>query len=338
MRLPGARGEVWTERGGGKRPVDWALTAGPLVRIDTATRSAGEVPRLPSSASGVWASRLPERRAAATSGPASAPRPGRARRPPRRARLASARRAGSRTSRPAITRATRSGAGRPASARTPTAARSAGTSSRESTTRRSAPSGRSGSTASPREPGPVELRRPRRRSSFEDGSRLDFAAEAERARSENLLVVKYSYRQPFGTLQRIAAGRDRARAGHRRHGAPGRPLVMSAAAAGGSRRRWLTNDGGWPGIPASNRSARRPIVEPQLAADDEARDRSSRRGSRPASRRRHDSRGRCARRRRRRHRRRSDLAGVDAGRELETHRLRIGDQRERRSARHARAP
>ncbi|MDX6637946.1 MAG: hypothetical protein QOJ01_1457 [Solirubrobacterales bacterium] len=35
---------------------------------------------------------------------------------------------------------------------------------------------------------------------FADGSRLDFAAEAERRRSENKLLVRYSYRQPFGTF------------------------------------------------------------------------------------------------------------------------------------------
>lgn len=51
----------------------------------------------------------------------------------------------------------------------------------------------------PREPGPV---------SFEgldavvfgSGSRLEFAAEAERRASENKLLVKYSYVQPFGTF------------------------------------------------------------------------------------------------------------------------------------------
>jgi len=33
---------------------------------------------------------------------------------------------------------------------------------------------------------------------FENGSRLEFAADAERRADENRLVVKYSYRQPFG--------------------------------------------------------------------------------------------------------------------------------------------
>lgn len=35
---------------------------------------------------------------------------------------------------------------------------------------------------------------------FDDGARLQFSAEAERRRSENKLVVRYSYRQPFGTF------------------------------------------------------------------------------------------------------------------------------------------
>ncbi len=35
---------------------------------------------------------------------------------------------------------------------------------------------------------------------FADGSRLGFTAEAERSRAENKLLVRYSYRQPFGTF------------------------------------------------------------------------------------------------------------------------------------------
>ena len=57
----------------------------------------------------------------------------------------------------------------------------------------------------PREPGPVAfegldaIR-------FGDGSRLEFAGEAERARRENKLVVRYAYRQPFGTFSGNLAG------------------------------------------------------------------------------------------------------------------------------------
>jgi uncharacterized protein DUF2804 len=51
----------------------------------------------------------------------------------------------------------------------------------------------------PSEPGPVafdELDA----IDFADGSRLTFAAEAERAREESVLGARYSYRQPFGTF------------------------------------------------------------------------------------------------------------------------------------------
>ena len=43
---------------------------------------------------------------------------------------------------------------------------------------------------------------------FTDGSRLAFAKEAERSRDENLLLVKSSYRQPFGTFTGSLAGID----------------------------------------------------------------------------------------------------------------------------------
>lgn len=51
----------------------------------------------------------------------------------------------------------------------------------------------------PDEPGPVTFEG-LDAIGFTDGSRLDFTAEAERARSENRLIVRYSYRQPFGTF------------------------------------------------------------------------------------------------------------------------------------------
>ncbi len=51
----------------------------------------------------------------------------------------------------------------------------------------------------PREPGPVSFDG-LEAISFGGGSRLEFAAEAERARSESRLIVRYSYRQPFGTF------------------------------------------------------------------------------------------------------------------------------------------
>lgn len=42
--------------------------------------------------------------------------------------------------------------------------------------------------------------------SFEAGERLEFKAEAERSRTENRLVVRYSYRQPFGTFNGTLPG------------------------------------------------------------------------------------------------------------------------------------
>ena len=36
---------------------------------------------------------------------------------------------------------------------------------------------------------------------FSDGARLEFAAEAERRKAENRLLLRYSYRQPFGTFR-----------------------------------------------------------------------------------------------------------------------------------------
>jgi hypothetical protein len=51
----------------------------------------------------------------------------------------------------------------------------------------------------PREPAPVSFDG-LESIGFAGGSRLSFAAEAERAKSENRLLVRYSYRQPFGTF------------------------------------------------------------------------------------------------------------------------------------------
>lgn len=51
----------------------------------------------------------------------------------------------------------------------------------------------------PFEPGPCEFHG-LEGISFDDGSRLRFTAECERRKTQNLLVVSYSYRQPFGTF------------------------------------------------------------------------------------------------------------------------------------------
>ncbi len=57
----------------------------------------------------------------------------------------------------------------------------------------------------PSEPGPVEFEE-LDGIAFDDGSRLRFSAECERRRRENRLVVRYTYRQPFGTFSGTLPG------------------------------------------------------------------------------------------------------------------------------------
>jgi hypothetical protein len=57
----------------------------------------------------------------------------------------------------------------------------------------------------PAEPGPVAFEG-LDAIAFADGSRLEFTAEAERRRSENLLIVRSRYRQPFGTFAGVLPG------------------------------------------------------------------------------------------------------------------------------------
>jgi len=57
----------------------------------------------------------------------------------------------------------------------------------------------------PFEPGPVSFAG-LEGIGFDDGSRLNFRAEAERAKSEKRLGMRYSYRQPFGTFTGILPG------------------------------------------------------------------------------------------------------------------------------------
>jgi hypothetical protein len=52
----------------------------------------------------------------------------------------------------------------------------------------------------PTEVAPVQFAKDLSSVSFEDGSTLHFEAEKIRERSENLLVIKSNYRQPFGTF------------------------------------------------------------------------------------------------------------------------------------------
>ena len=58
---------------------------------------------------------------------------------------------------------------------------------------------------SPSEPGPVSFDG-LDAISFEDGSRLEFAAECERRREERLPFVRYEYRQPFGAFSGTLPG------------------------------------------------------------------------------------------------------------------------------------
>jgi len=61
--------------------------------------------------------------------------------------------------------------------------------------------------AAPREPGPVRFDR-LEAIDFDDGSRMRFMKEAERAKRETKIVVRYAYRQPFGTFSGSLAGID----------------------------------------------------------------------------------------------------------------------------------
>jgi hypothetical protein len=57
----------------------------------------------------------------------------------------------------------------------------------------------------PSEPGPVSFEE-LDAIAFDDGSRLEFEAECERRRHENRLVVRYTYRQPFGAFSGTLPG------------------------------------------------------------------------------------------------------------------------------------
>ncbi len=57
----------------------------------------------------------------------------------------------------------------------------------------------------PSEPGPVAFEE-LDAIAFDDGSRLEFTGECERRREENLLLVRSSYRQPFGTFSGTLPG------------------------------------------------------------------------------------------------------------------------------------
>jgi hypothetical protein len=58
----------------------------------------------------------------------------------------------------------------------------------------------------PHETPPVSFAPDLTRIRCDDGSQLSFRAEAERARRENLLIVRSDYRAPFGTFSGTLPG------------------------------------------------------------------------------------------------------------------------------------
>jgi hypothetical protein len=64
----------------------------------------------------------------------------------------------------------------------------------------------------PTEPGPVSFARDLAAIDFDDGSRLEFSAEAERRAKENLGPLRFEYRQPFGSFRGTLAGVELAEA------------------------------------------------------------------------------------------------------------------------------
>ena len=66
----------------------------------------------------------------------------------------------------------------------------------------------------PAEPGPVTFAEDLGSVTGDDGAVLTFASEAERSRSDNLLVLASDYRQPFGTFTGTLPDGTQLRAGH----------------------------------------------------------------------------------------------------------------------------
>lgn len=64
----------------------------------------------------------------------------------------------------------------------------------------------------PTEPGPVSFDADLRGIDFDDGARLDFEPEAERRASEDLRLIRFEYRQPFGTFTGSVGGIELAEA------------------------------------------------------------------------------------------------------------------------------
>ena len=77
----------------------------------------------------------------------------------------------------------------------------------------------------PSDAGPVSFEEALDAITFDDSSRLEFSAEAERSKEQNMLVARYVYRQPFGSFRGTLPGGLEPRARHGRDGVPRRRLV-----------------------------------------------------------------------------------------------------------------
>ena len=174
---------------------------------------------------------LPDGRGAtATCGRASARRPGRSATSASASALDASRRAGSRTSRPAITRGTRSGAGRPGvgeTTRRPLGRLEPGRGINDPPQRSERAIWVDGE---PVEPGPVTFDG-LDAIDFDDGARLEFAAECERRKAEKRALVKLRVPPAVRHLHRHPPRRDRARPRPRRRWSTTTPTGEAGSAA-----------------------------------------------------------------------------------------------------------
>ena len=206
LRLPGARGEVWTEtRTARRRPRQLRarrrLAGANRIARQARARCGRSCARAPA---GGWRRCAPTGRAS-TCGPESGPTSRWSATSGSASAAGRSRRAGWRTSRPATTRATRSGAGPPASA---APRRALGRLEPGQRHQRPAGALRAGDLGGRRalraRSGRASRAWTRSPSTTEPGS--SSAASASGEASENFLVVRYTYRQPFGSFSGTLPG------------------------------------------------------------------------------------------------------------------------------------
>ena len=209
LRLPGARGEVWTEQLGHEEDVvaelgdfgviDHAPDEGSLLRIDATVRGLGQVRAFLRIGPGRWIESIcptPEDQYVWTRKRADVPVEGRVRLGERRWRL-EGRGVEDESSgyHPKHTVWSWSaGVGRTRAGRSVGWNLISGLNDPPERSERAI-----WVDGEPFEPGPVtfeDLDAVR----FEDGSRLEFHAESERQKQQNLVLVRYTYRQPLGTF------------------------------------------------------------------------------------------------------------------------------------------